>query len=177
MSWIKQPDEIACAIGLATANALFPIPDGAAESDILEILSPRSEDAVGTIGYFGPLVGPIRKSCRVLHIFERKPIPDLGVLPTSAADESLPQCQVVVISATALLNRAINDLLNHCGSAREIAILGPNTPFVSEPFKKRGITILSGVQVLDTPRILQVVSEAGGTRKFGQAVRKHTMRI
>jgi uncharacterized protein len=177
ISWIKQPDEIACAIGLATANALFPIPDGAAQSDILEMLSPRSEDAVGMIGYFGPLVGPIRKSCRVLHIFERKPIPDLGVLPDSAAGDILPQCQVVVISATTLLNRTIDELLNHCGSAREIAILGPSTPFVSEPFKKRGVTILSGIQVLDTPRILQVVSEAGGTRKFGQAVRKLTMRI
>jgi uncharacterized protein len=177
ISWIKQPDEIARAIGLATANALFPVPDGAVESDILDILSHGLEDTVGMIGYFGPLVGPIRKSCRALHIFERKPIPDLGVLPDSAAGEILPQCQVVVMSATTLLNRTIDELLNHCRSAREIAILGPSTPFLSEPFKKRGVTILSGVQVLDTPRILQIVSEAGGTRKFGRAVRKLTMRI
>jgi uncharacterized protein len=177
ISWIKQPDEIACAIGLATANALFPVPEAAAESDILEILSPQSEDAVGMIGYFGPLVGPIRKSCRELHIFERRPIPDLGVLPDSAAGDILPRCQVVVLSATTLLNRTIDELLNHCRPAREIAILGPSTPFVTEAFKKRGVTILSGVQVIDSPRILQIVSEAGGTRKFGHAVRKITIRI
>jgi hypothetical protein len=45
---------------------------------------------MGMIGYFGPLVGPVRESCHVLHIFERKPIPDLGGLHASSAGEILP---------------------------------------------------------------------------------------
>jgi len=174
--WMKQPDVTACAIGLATANALLGAPDGAAESDILDLLPAGPEDAVGMIGYFGPLVGPIRKRARVLHVFERKPIPELGVLPDSAAGDLLPQCQVVVISGTTLLNRTIDGLLDHCKSAREIAILGPSTPFLPEPFRKRGVTILSGVQVVDGLRVLRVVSEAGGTRSFGPAIRKLTLR-
>jgi uncharacterized protein len=177
IAWIKQPDEIACAVGLAAINALLPVLAGAAEADILKLLSTQSEDVVGMIGYFGPLVAPIRKTCRTLHIFERKPIPDLGVLPDSAAAELLPQCHVVVISATTLLNRTMEDLLHHCTSAREIAILGPSTPFLPQVFKKRGVTILSGVQIVDAPRILRIVSEAGGTRKFGSAIRKLTLRI
>jgi uncharacterized protein len=177
VSWITQSDETACAIGLATVNALIDIPQGAVESDILDLLSVGPEDAVGMIGYFGPLVGPIKRQARVLHIFERKPIPDLGVLPDAAAGDLLPQCQVVILSATTLLNQTIDGVLKCCKAAHEIAVLGPSTPFLPEVFGPRGVTILSGIQVMDTPRALHVVSEAGGTRNFGRAIRKLTIRI
>ena len=164
-------------IGLATANALIQIPFGAAESDILDLLQVRREDAVGMIGYFGPLVDSVRSRARVLHIFERKAIPDLGVLPDSDAACLLPECQIVVISATTLLNHTIDGLLDRCRVAREIAILGPSTPFLSEPFGKRGVTILSGIHVVDGPMVLRIVSEAGGTRSFGRAIKKLSLRI
>jgi uncharacterized protein len=175
ISWMKQSDVTACAVGLATANALIDIPHGAAESDILDLLPVGPEDAVGMIGYFGPLVSSIRKRARILHIFERKPIPDLGVLPDSAAVDLLPQCQIVVISATTILNQTIDGLLDCCKAAREIAVLGPSTPFLPDPFRARGVTVLSGVQVIDGPQVLRVVSEAGGTRNFGKAIRKLTL--
>jgi len=177
VSWVKLPDETACAIGLATANALIGFPDGAAEADILEMLPVRAEDEVGMVGYFGPLVDPIKGRVRAMHIFERKPIPELGVLPDSAAADLLPQCRVVVLSATTLLNHTIDGLLDHCKAAREIVVLGPTTPFLPGPFSRRGVTILSGVHVVDAPRVLRVVSEAGGTRHFGHAIRKLTLRI
>ncbi len=129
ISWIKQPDETACAIGLATVNALIGFPDGAIESDILELLPVGSEDAVGMIGYFGPLVDSIRKRAGTLHIFERKPIPELGVLPDTAAGDLLPGCRIVIISATTLLNHTLDGLLDCCRTAREIAILGPALPW------------------------------------------------
>jgi uncharacterized protein len=176
ISWMKSPDETACAIGLATANALIGEPNGAVAADILDLLPVGSEDAVGMIGYFGPLVDSIKKRARVLHIFERKPIPELGVLPDSAAAEVLPRCQVVVLSATSLLNHTIDGLLDLCKAAREIAVLGPSTPLLPEVFRRRGVTILSGMHVVDAPQVLRVVSEAGGTRSFGKAIRKLNLR-
>jgi uncharacterized protein (DUF4213/DUF364 family) len=177
IAWMKQPDETACAVGLATANALISVPPSSAESDIMDLLRFESDDTVGMIGYFGPLVSPIRKRARVLHIFERKPIPDLGVLPNSACEELLPQCQIAIISATTLLNHTIDGLLSCCKTAREVVILGPSTPFIPQPFCKRGVTMLSGVQVINGPNALRVVSEAGGTRSFGKAIRKVALRI
>ena len=177
ISWMTQSDVTACAVGLATANALIGIPPSAAQSDILDLLPVGPQDIVGMIGYFGPLVDPIRKRARALNIFERKAIPDLGVLPDSAAEELLPHCQIAIISATTLLNQTIDKLLDSCKAAREIVILGPSTPFLPDVFKKRGVTILSGVQVIDGAKVLRVVSEAGGTRKFGSAVRKLTLRV
>lgn len=177
LPWMKLPDETACAVGLAAANAVIGSPEGSLESDILEMLSVAPEDAVGMIGYFGPLVDPIKKKVRAMHIFERKPIPELGVLADSAAPELLQQCDVVILSATTLLNHTIDGLLRCCGNAREVVILGPTTPFLPAVFKKRGVTVLSGVHVVDAPQVLRVVSEAGGTRHFGRSIRKLTLRI
>ena len=89
LTWMNQVDETTCAVGLATANALIGLPQNAAESDILDLLQVGPEDTVGMIGHFGPLVGPIKKRCRALQVFERKAIPDLDVLPDSAAKELL----------------------------------------------------------------------------------------
>ncbi len=177
ISWIKQDDETACAVGLATVNALIAPSEQTLEADILEQLSIGSSDAVGMIGYFGPLIDQITKKSRVLHVFERQPIPELGVLPDTAAPDLIPQCQAVIISGTTLLNRTIDGILDLCGNAREVAILGPSTPFLRKPFEKRGVTILSGIQVIDSARVLRIVSEAGGTPSFGSAVRKLSMRI
>ena len=173
--YMKSADTTACAIGLASVNAAIDPPAGAVEADILDLLPAGPEDSVGMVGYFGPLVGPLRARARALHIFERRPNPELGVLPESAAQELLPQCQVVVLSATTLLNHTIDGLLDLCRSAREIALLGPSTPFLPEVFSRHGVTILSGLQVVDASQVLRIVSEGGGTRQFGRAVRKLTL--
>jgi uncharacterized protein (DUF4213/DUF364 family) len=173
---MNLPDVTACAVGLGTLNALIAPPMSAVESDIADMLPVDADDSVGMIGYFGPLVEPFKQRARALHIFERRPDPEYGILPESAAKDLLPKCQVVVMTATALLNHTIDDLLDLCKKAREIAILGPSTPFLPEVFVRHGVTMLSGLQVIDAAQVLRIVSEAGGTRQFGRAVRKLSLR-
>lgn len=175
--WMLQADVTACAVGLATLNAVLPAPAAAVESDIAELLPVGPEDTVGMIGYFGPLAGPLKERARAFYVFERKPDPGYGILPESAAPELLPQCQVVVMSATTILNHTLERLLDLSKHAREIVILGPSTPFLPEVFRPRGVTMLSGLQIVDAPQVLRIVSEGGGTRQFGRAVRKLTLRL
>ena len=176
-AWLKMSDTTACAIGLAAINAVIGSTDSAVESDIMESLPVKPEDTVGMVGYFGPLVKPLRERVRSLHIFERRPNPGLGILPEAATRDLLPQCGVVVLSATTILNHTIDGLLDCCKAAREIALLGPSTPFLPEVFRSHGVTMLSGLQVVDPAQVLRVVSEGGGTRQFGRAARKVTLRI
>jgi uncharacterized protein (DUF4213/DUF364 family) len=129
------------------------------------------------VGYFGPLVEPLRRRVKALHVFERRPHADSGVLPETAAADVLPQCEVVILSATTLLNRTLDHLLDLCRNAREVAILGPSTPFAPEVFVNRGVTLLSGVHVVNPERVLRVVSEGGGNRQFGAAVKRVTLRL
>ena len=175
-AWARSPDPLAAAVGLATLNALVAVPRNAVEADLLTQLEVTSNDVVGMVGYFGPLIGPLRTRGKALHVFERRPSAESGVLPESAAAEILPQCRVVILSATALLNRTLDDLLAWCRNAREVAILGPSTPLLPQVFAGRGVTLLSGVQVVDGERVLRLVSEGGGTRQLGSSVRKLTVR-
>jgi uncharacterized protein len=107
---------------------------------------------------------------------KRKPDPEYGILPEAATQDLLPQCQVAIISATTLLNHTIDRLLDLAKNSREIAILGPSTPFLPEIFSRHGVTMLSGLQVADPAQVLQIVSEGGGTRQFLRAVRKLSLR-
>jgi len=49
-------------------------------------------------------------------------------------------------------------------------------PLLPAPFAKRGVTLLSGVVVEKPEKLLRIVSEGGGTRQFGDAVRKLSIR-
>jgi uncharacterized protein (DUF4213/DUF364 family) len=176
-AWAKSLDSIHAAVGLATLNALVEKPLDAVETDLLTLLPVGPDDVIGMVGYFGPLVEPLRKRCRALHILERHPGAESGLLPESAAGEVLPRCQIVILSATTLLNRTLDGLLQLCRNAREVAILGPSTPLLPEVFATRGATLLSGVHVIDPERALRIVSEGGGTRQLGEAVKKLTVRL
>jgi uncharacterized protein len=175
--WAGSSDPVASAVGLATLNALIQAPTSARAADLLAELQVTSNDVIGMVGYFGPLVGPLHSRGKALHIFERRPNANSAVLPEAAAADVLPQCQVVILSATTLLNRTLDNLLNLGRNARELAILGPSTPLLPEAFVDRGVTLLSGVHVVNPERVLQVVSEGGGTRQFGAAVKKVTLRL
>jgi uncharacterized protein len=177
LPWMKQSDVTASAVGLAALNAILPMPDDAEESDIAAMFPVRPEDTVGMVGYFRPLVEPLKRQAGKVYIFERKPDPGYGILPETESRNLLPRCQVVILSATTLLNHTIDEILDLCGSAREIAILGPSTPFIPEVFGGHGVTMLSGLHVVDPDRILKIVSEGGGTRQFGSSVRKLTLRL
>jgi hypothetical protein len=164
------------AIGLATLNALVPSLSTSA-GDVLDLLSIGPEDTVGMVGFFGPLVEPIKKLAKSLQIVEQRE--DLGplVLPQNAAQTELPQCQVVIVTGTALINRTIDGVLEHCRNAREVAILGPSTPLAPSVFASRGVTVLSGMQVVNSVQALRVISEGGGTPQLLNSMRKVSIRI
>jgi hypothetical protein len=175
--WARSSDPLAASVGLATLNALAPPPPGATAADLLALLCPAPDDEIAMVGNFAPLVEPLRKHCGALHVLERHPAPGSGLLPESAAPDVLPRCQVAILSATALINRSLDGLLQLCRSAREIAILGPSTPMLPGVFGRRGVTLLSGVAAVAPERLLRIISEGGGTRQFGSAVRKLTLRL
>ena len=174
-AWAGSSDVIAAAVGLATLNALIepPVSSG---GDILDLLKVGSEDTVGMVGFFGPLVAPLKTAAKALHVLETRE--DLGssVLPADSYEQILPECQVVIVTATALLNRTIDSVLDCCRNAREIAILGPTTPLWPSLFAPRGITVLSGMQVVNSQLALRVVSEGGGTHQLLRATRKVSIR-
>jgi uncharacterized protein (DUF4213/DUF364 family) len=165
---------IEAAVGLATINALVNQKcKTAIEGDILSVIRTHTTDTVGMIGFFGPLVDPLKGAVKKIYIVEEKSIlncPD--VYSAEKATEILPRCDVVILSATTLINKTIDHLLTQAQDARDIIIVGASTSLLPDIFRKRGVTLLSGIQVVDSAKVLQIVSEGGGMRAFKQSIKK-----
>jgi len=159
-------------VGLATANAVFNCAEAAsglpgtccAEGDLLEVLSLTRDDRVGMVGFFAPLAPVIRERAGELLIFEENLQRAEGLLPAHRARELLPQCSVVIITATSIINNTFEPLAADACSCRVKAVLGPSTPFAPLVFREYGVTHLSGIIVVDQQEVLRVVSEGGGAR-------------
>jgi len=162
------------SVGVATINAIANQQiDNAIEGDILDVMSLNTTDTVGMIGFFGPLIDPLKKLVKKLYIFEEKHIINVpDIYPSEKTSEILPECNIIIISATTLINKTIEPLLSLSKDARETIILGATTPFLPHIFIKRGVTMLSGIRVLDEKRVLQIVSEGGGMRDFKNTIKK-----
>jgi len=166
-------NSVKASVGLATINALANYDlTGSIEGDILEVLDITPSDKVGMVGYFAPLIPALEKKTEDICIFEKKEMKEKYVLPEEIKEEILPQCSVVLLTATVLVNKTYEYITELIKNARICAMLGPSTPVVPEFFKEKGIKLLSGVQVTDVNSVLKIVSEAGGMGKFKKYVRK-----
>jgi len=170
------------AVGLATANALANRSccweERSTRGDLLDVLELRPDDQVGMVGCFAPLLEPVRRQVQQLSVFERGPRLTPELLPEKQALEMLPRCSVALITSTTIVNGTIDNLLQAATGCREVALLGPSTPFVPEIFTEDCcVTLMAGVVVLDTKRLLQIVEEGGGTRDFGASVAKVSVRV
>jgi uncharacterized protein (DUF4213/DUF364 family) len=174
---LVSQDPIEAGVGLACANALANRDgSGFLDGDLMAHLDLRPEDRVGMVGHFGPLVGQIQQRARSLIVFERVDRPSGLLRPADEAKETLPQCQVGLITATSIINHTIDGLLRAAADCREVAILGASTPLLPAAFAGEKVTLLSGVIAKDPEEVLRIVSEGGGMRLFRSHVRKVSLK-
>jgi uncharacterized protein len=150
------------ALGLATANAVLSAGAPQEESDTLALMDLSSGDHVAMIGFFRPLVQRIEKSGAKLTILEKnKALPNL--VSFKSRGDILKTCTVAIITATSILNNTLEIILNDLGNPRWVSIIGPSTPVCRDIFAGTAVTHLGGSVVLDRSKVLQIVSEGGGT--------------
>jgi uncharacterized protein (DUF4213/DUF364 family) len=150
------------ALGLATANALFCPESLPEEEDAIDLMRLTSEDRIAMVGWFPPLVKRIREMGLNLSVIERDErrfkVPD-----DATRDRILKACTVAIITATSIVNDTLEETLGRLGNPRHVAILGPSTPLWEEIFGGTPVNHLGGSVVTDIGRVLQIISEGGGT--------------
>lgn len=160
------PSPVAASLGVATLNACLNR-TGVPGPDLLEVL-PIDQAIVGMVGYFEPFIHELRKRAKELYIFERRPLaPD--VVPDWAAERIIPKCDVVILTAISLINGTLDHLLEL--SQGEVALVGPTTP-LSQVFGDYGVNHLFGSLATDPHSVMNIVSQAGGTQRFGSSIKK-----
>lgn len=157
----KNPLEV--AVGLACANALIKPPaDSGDNNEATTYLNLKSGEKVAMVGLFAPLMEKIRAAGAVLTVIEKNP-QRLEVLSPEVKQQVLHDCDVAIITATTLLNNTFEETVGVLGHPRAVALLGPSTPLEPEIFHKTPVTHLGGVAVADSAKVLQIISEGGGT--------------
>ena len=178
LPWAKGTSLAKASVGLAVINALFQKSgESWQRGDALQELQVKPEDTLGMIGYFKPIADQVAVKVSKLMIFERNGTEEENVYPDWAADMYLPQCDVVIITGTTLLNKTMDHILEKCRSAREIAVIGPSAPLYPETFKKKGVSLLGGILVRKPLKVMQILSEGGGARNLGDNVEQVFRRL
>lgn len=177
-SFLGDRNLISSSLALATVNAVTTsekLTAGAEPGDILDELDIRSGDQVCMVGCFLPLIKPLESRQVKVVTFDELPKP--GSYNPEEVVHVLPNSQIAIITATAIINNTIDHLLELAQSCREIAILGPSTPLLVSVFRETPVTCLSGIQIEEPELVQQIIAEGGGFREFKQYVKKLNMRI
>lgn len=151
------------AIGLATANALIQqSANGTENREATTYFNLKPDEKVAMVGLFAPLIERIRATGAKLTVIERNPA-RRDLLSPDEKRCALQECDVAIITATTLLNNTFEETVDSLGAPRLVALIGPSTPLVSEIFHDTPVTHLGGAVTADPAKVLQIISEAGGT--------------
>ena len=168
ISHLGGKDLYASAIASAAASALASgNTDDLPEGDVIDRLAIRPGERAVMVGGF-PIDRDLRERGAILSIYDRaRGIGDMDTLPASLSDADL-----VIITATAIINNTIDRILESIRRARETVILGPSTILAPEAFRETPVTWLFGIIPRDASAIRNIIAEGGGTRDFIRYAKK-----
>ena len=158
------------ALGLATANALIHPAAPAVEEDTIGLMGLQPGERVAMVGLFRPILPKVESTGVRLCVIERD-------TPEEKRRDVLGACNVAIVTATTLLNRTMEGILNALRRPRHVAVIGPSTPLCTEIFQGTPVTHLGGSAIIDTAAVLQSVSQGGGTPEMRAFLRFVNLRV
>jgi uncharacterized protein (DUF4213/DUF364 family) len=145
------------SIGVAAINSLLEVDESrAVEINAGEVLKENGRNRnVVLVGHF-PFIPKLRPAVGQLWVIEQRPAE--GEYPAESAADLIPQANVVAITSSTLINHTLDGLLALCHPEVLVMMLGPSTPLSSVLFS-HGVTILSGVSVVDEAAALRTIGQ------------------
>jgi uncharacterized protein len=159
----RSTEPMEAGIGVAAINSMLAVDESAArEINASEVLASRGQGKnVALVGHF-PFIQQLRQTVARLWVIEQHPVE--GEYPATAADDLLPQADVVAITGTTLVNHTLDNLLRLCQPQATVMLLGPSTP-LSPVLFDYGVNILSGARVVDEAAVLRTVGQGASFRQ------------
>jgi len=155
---LRSWEPLEASLGAAALNSLIE-PVGNPGNVFEHIVRLAAAKTVTVIGRF-PANEQIAQVAGQVYFLEMEP--QDGELPPYACEEVIPESDIVVITATALINKTLARLLELSRDATAV-VLGPSTPTNNVLFRY-GADILAGVRVTDTDALIDSVMQ--GVKRF-----------
>lgn len=161
LAYSAQPQE--AAIGVAAINSMLEVDESlAVEINAFDVLARRGRGRnVALIGRFH-FIEQLRQSTAKLWVIEQHPAED--EYPAEAAMDLLPQADVIAITGSTFVNHTLDEILSLCKPGATVMVLGPSTP-LSPILFEHGVTILSGIRVVDEEAVLRTVGQGASFRQ------------
>lgn len=165
---VRSWDPVEAAVGIAALNAHYNRFDLA--GDDVNGLDTLDCDPAGlvVIGAFPGLAERLPGA----RVVDRRPGP--GQYPAEAAQWLLPRAEGVLITASALVNRSLPELLRRCPEVPAV-LVGPGAPLTPRLFDY-GLSALSGLIATDPDGMARAVAEGGGAKDLKRFGRQVTLR-
>jgi uncharacterized protein (DUF4213/DUF364 family) len=119
----------------------------------------------------------VKNKTRKNYVFELRAAEGSGLYPSESIPQYLPKCNVVVLTATSIINHTFDRIIPYCSNAKEVCIMGPSTTLCPEVFCRHHVTLLAGSVIEKTEQALQIVSQGGGTMSMKPAVKQVLVRV
>lgn len=155
---MKSGEPVEASLGVAALNSLIES-TGRRGNVLSDVLTMASGKTVTVVGRF-PVNDQIARAAGRAYFLEMEP--QQGELPPEAAEEVIPKSDIVLITATALINKTLLRLLELSANARTI-VLGPSTP-MNDVLFDHGVDVIAGVRVVQADALINSVMQ--GVKKF-----------
>ncbi len=150
---LKSWKPLEASLGLAALNSLMD-PKGENVNVHEYILRQAPGRTVTCVGRF-PFYPEIVKTAARSYLLELEPRED--ELPSFAAEEVIPESDLVIITGTSLINKTMQRLLELSRNGTAV-VLGPSTP-MSEVLFDFGANVIAGVRVTDREKLFLSLSQ------------------
>jgi len=154
--YARSDNVLEASIGMAAINSLLDIDEARfVEENAYDILALKGRGKnIAIVGHF-PWITKLRSIARTLWVIEQSP--QEGELPAEAAEEVLPQADVVGITGTSFINHTAENLLDLSKNSFVI-VVGPTTP-LSPVLFDYGVDIAAGVKVVEPQKVIRCISQ------------------
>lgn len=171
--YAKSDHLLEASIGMAAINSLIDIDESrCSEKNALNVLLEKGKGKnIAIVGHY-PWLPKLREAAGNLWVIEKRPREEEGELPAEAAEEFLPQADVVGLTGTAFANHTIEKLLD-LSKGKFIVMIGPTSP-LSPVLFDYGIDVIGGAQVVDPEKTIRSISE-GATHTQTEGVKHLNM--
>ncbi|TRM84322.1 hypothetical protein DJ522_05130, partial [Sulfolobus sp. F3] len=159
---LKSWNLLEASVGLASINSIID-PKGDREGSGLDLaLEVGKGKRIVMIGKF-PRIEEFKKVAREFVVLEINPYlvdPSNEVYLSTASEYFIPNADVVIITASAIINKSIDRLLELSRNAYTI-LVGPSTPMLDTLFEF-GVDALAGIKVNNAQRLMKKIRQGLG---------------
>jgi len=154
--YARSDNVLEASIGMGAINSLIDIDEArCVKENALDVLALKGRGKnIAIVGRF-PWIPKLRTIARTLWVIEQSP--QEGELPAEAAEEVLPQADVVGLTGTSFVNHTVESLLDLSKNSF-VVIVGPTTPLAPVLFDY-GVDILAGVTVVEPDKTIRSISQ------------------